>query len=352
MPGTIVLTLARMIRAESELSDVRLVLLSSLSGRTNARELKAARIDDCLVKPIKQSLLFDSIATVMGRAAVGPISKAKKVSQPSSSSDPATHALRILLAEDNAVNQQVAMGLLQKLGHRADAVTDGTEALEALKLNRYDIVLMDCQMPHLDGYETTRRIRQLEQKRTNPFDWKTPIHIIAMTANAMEGDREKCLTAGMNDYLSKPVRQNELKGALDRRGEIKRNGAADFDASSPEQVLVDIDQLRDVTDNKPDRMRHLIDLYLAQAVPMLDGLNTAIQANSSGDVARIAHKLLGSSVSCGVEAFTSPLRELERLGHEGNLSGAHALLDDVRHKFPQVQNVFTKFVETREGAIA
>jgi PAS domain S-box-containing protein len=364
MPGTNGLTLARSIKAESDLANVRLVLLSSIGGRIDSEELKAAGIDNCLVKPIKQSLLFDSIATVMGSGAAGETRKAKKVLPPSSFPTATTQKLRILLAEDNTVNQQVAIGLLQKLGYRADAVADGTEVLEALGRIRYDVVLMDCQMPQLDGYETTRRIRQLEQKRTPPFDWKAPVHIIAMTANAMEGDREKCLGAGMNDYLSKPVRKKELKAALDRRGEVQPNGVAEpsvkseqarahaeiisaqSDKSSSDEMLVDMDRLRDVTDDEPDRMQQLIDLYLTQAVPMLDGLNEAIQTNSSGDVARIAHKFVGSSVSCGVEAFTLPLRELERLGHEGDLSGADALLDDVRHKFPRVQSAFTQFMQT------
>src|SRR5207248_6912039 len=149
---------------------------------------------------------------------------------------------------------------------------------EALNRIRYDVVLMDCQMPQLDGYETTRRIRQLEQKRTAPFDGKAPVHIIAMTANAMEGDREKCLASGMNDYLSKPVRRNELKAALDRRGEIKPIAApASKSSTSSAEILVDIDRLRDVTDDEPDRMQKLIDLYLTQAAPMLDGLGQAIQ---------------------------------------------------------------------------
>jgi CheY-like chemotaxis protein len=210
---------------------------------------------------------------------------------------------------------------------------------------------MDCQMPQLDGYETTRRIRQLEQKRTAPFDWKAPVHIIAMTANAMEGDREKCLAAGMNDYLSKPVRRNELKAALDRHGEIQSIATPpDKVSTSSDEILVDIDQLRDVTDDEPDRMQQLIDLYLTQAAPMLDGLGEAIQTNASSEVARIAHKLVGSSVSCGVEALTQPLRELERLGHEGDLTGAPALFDAVRDKFPRVQSVFTEFVQTLQSS--
>jgi len=361
MPGTNGLTLARAIKAERKLAGVRLVLLSSLGRRVSADELKAAGIDDCLVKPVKQSLLFDSIATVMGNVAARSTNRSKKVSRPSSSPAPATQKLRILLAEDNTVNQQVALGLLQRLGYRADAVADGTEVLEALRRIRYDVVLMDCHMPQLDGYETTRRIRQLEQERTPPFDWKAPIHVIAITANAMEGDREKCLTAGMNDYLSKPVRRNELKAALDRHYEVQPTAVPESSVktissasstSSPEEVLVDLDRLRDVTDDEPERMQQLINLYLTQAVPMLDGLDEAIQADSSGDVARIAHKLVGSSVSCGVDAFTMSLRELERLGHEGHLSGAHALLDDVRQKFPRVQSVFSQFIQTFESSVS
>ncbi|HEX7518152.1 MAG TPA: ATP-binding protein, partial [Chthoniobacterales bacterium] len=260
---------------------------------------------------------------------------------------------RVLVAEDNAVNRLVATAQLKKLGYAADSVTNGLEVLEALSRIPYDIILMDCQMPELDGYETTRQVRQ--RGGHQPY-------IIALTASAMQGDRELCLAAGMDDYIAKPVRTAALKAALEQHSEIEWNGVAgspakpepagahhepvsDLSDTSPsEEALVDIDRLRDVADDEPDRIQQLIDLYLTQAVPMLDSLNEAIQTNSSGDVARIAHKLVGSSVSCGVEAFTQPLRELERLGHEGDLSGADALFDDVRHKFPRVQSVLTQLM--------
>ncbi len=115
------------------------------------------------------------------------------------------------------MNQKVALGQLQKLGCFADCVANGREVLEALPRLNYDVILMDCQMPEMDGYEATQAIRQREQDPTHPCPWKSPVHIIAMTANAMQGDREKCLAAGMNDCVSKPVRVAELQAALERR---------------------------------------------------------------------------------------------------------------------------------------
>jgi PAS domain S-box-containing protein len=366
MPGTDGLVLAQSIRMERSLSELRLVLLSAVNERLNAEEMKLAGIDDWLVKPIKQSRLFDCLANLMDGGSSPPAGERKKVSAAAAASPAVGLKMRILLAEDNIVNQEVAQGLLRKLGYHADAVVNGAEALEAMKRVRYDVVLMDCQMPELDGYEATRHIRQLEQKRNAPFDWKAPVYIIAMTANAMQGDREKCITAGMNDYLSKPVRQNELKAALERSSVIEtipsvRAAAPSPDVarqevapaasngSSSEEPLVDLDVLRDITDNEPDRLRRLIGLYLTQAAPMLDDLDTAIRTHSSGEVARLAHKLVGSSVSCGVQAFTQPLRELQRISNEGDLSQANALFEKVRAKFPRVESAFDHFLQTIPG---
>jgi CheY-like chemotaxis protein len=254
---------------------------------------------------------------------------------------------QILLAEDNSVNQQVALGLLETLGYGADAVVNGIEVLEALNRTPYDVILMDCQMPQLDGYETTRRIRQLEEQGAAGLNRKRPVYIIAMTANAIVGDREKCLAAGMDDYLSKPVRRNELEAALNRCSQVRSSAVVvDKAASSAGEILLDVDHLREVAHDQADRLQALVDLYLVEAGPMLVGLGQAIRTNSSGEVARIAHEFVGCSLFCGVEAFTQPLRALERLGQQGNLSGADALLADVHHKFPRVQNAFTQLVQT------
>ncbi|MEO6921934.1 MAG: response regulator, partial [Collimonas sp.] len=357
MPGTDGLTLARAIKSEDALAGVRLVLLSSIGGRLDKNRLRAAGIDDCLIKPIKQSLLFDSIAKVVGAKSIGATEKAQRV-LPAPTALPTTHReLRILLAEDNDVNQRVALGLLRKLGYSADAVADGTEVLEIFKRSPYDIILMDCQMPLLDGYETTGRIRELEQKRVGGFDWKKPVHIIAMTANAMAGDREKCLTAGMNDYLSKPVRSHELELALNRYDKVESSAAEvphvvpapvspPRATNSPEEVLVDFELLRDIADDDPERMEHLVGLYLAQTIFMLDGLKEAILTKSATEVASLAHKIVGSSMSIGVEVLTLPLRALEKAGQSGDLSGAMSLLDDLREKFPRLQNALLQFTQS------
>jgi CheY-like chemotaxis protein len=130
--------------------------------------------------------------------------------------DPPLPKMRILVAEDNPVNQKVALGQLQRLGCNADVVANGLEVLAALPRLHYDVVLMDCQMPEMDGFEATLTIRKREQDTRSHCPWKGPVYIIAMTANAMQGDREKCLAAGMDDYVSKPVRLTELHAALAR----------------------------------------------------------------------------------------------------------------------------------------
>ncbi|MEO6848105.1 MAG: response regulator [Chthoniobacterales bacterium] len=197
--------LAQAIKADRTIAKTRLIMLSSLGHHLNTDGFKIAGIEQYLVKPVKQSSLYDSLVTVLGRQGIDPASST--ATQDLHRSDSSSRAaVRILLAEDHKINQQVAIRQLHKLGYQVDAVADGVEVLEALKRVSYDIILMDCQMPDLDGYETTQRIRS---------EYSRPIYIIAMTAHAMQGDREKCLAAGMDDYITKPVRPSDLQAALE-----------------------------------------------------------------------------------------------------------------------------------------
>ena len=216
MPEMDGLTLAGEIKNMPGAQAMPLVLVSSVAYRMSDSEI--ARFAARLTKPIKAAQLRSILCTVVGKAAVAADKQASDQG-PSERNIDQLRPLRVLLAEDNPINQKVAVKMLAKLGHRADAVANGLEAVQALQQIPYDVILMDCQMPEMDGYEATRQIRLREQE-----DGRPPVHIIAMTAHALQGDRELCLAAGMDDYLAKPVRTNELQQAL---GKVK--GASVFD---------------------------------------------------------------------------------------------------------------------------
>jgi signal transduction histidine kinase/CheY-like chemotaxis protein len=219
MPEMDGMTLARAIKADPAIASTRLIILTSMGHMHTQDELKAAGVDAYLIKPVKQSRLFDTLVDVLGRAAA-ETAFVQAAPAPLAAPDPGAAAAapappgaaRILLAEDNPVNQKVALAQLKGLGFGADPAGNGHEVLSALRRLPYDMIFMDCQMPEMDGYEATRQIRLAEQAGT--ATWHSPMRIVAMTANAMTGDREKCLAAGMDDYLSKPVRKAELQAAL------------------------------------------------------------------------------------------------------------------------------------------
>jgi signal transduction histidine kinase/CheY-like chemotaxis protein/ligand-binding sensor domain-containing protein len=216
MPEMDGLMLAAEIKADPAIADTRLIILTSLGRRMSGPELQAAGIDAYLVKPVKQSKLFDCLVEVIGSATNDEIlTPAVPAVRPSNGS-PVLPKARILLAEDNAVNQKVARAQLGKLGLTAHIVANGREAVEAVTSAPYDLVFMDCQMPEMDGYEATMQIRAREAQAPANGDPRPHVHIIAMTANAMQGDREKCIAAGMDDYISKPVRESDLRAALER----------------------------------------------------------------------------------------------------------------------------------------
>jgi signal transduction histidine kinase/DNA-binding response OmpR family regulator len=222
MPGMDGFELARQIKSEPGIAAVNLVMLTSFGERGHGDTARTAGVAAYLTKPVRQSQLFDCLANVISAATNAP---ARNVSAAPAKLVPG-HPLKetrlmssklILLAEDNVVNQKVGLRQLLKLGYRADAVANGRETLEALERIPYDLVLMDCQMPEMDGYEATGEIRRREGTRKHTF-------IVAMTANALAGDRAKCIAAGMDDYVSKPVRPEELGAVLGRMFGDRRNG--------------------------------------------------------------------------------------------------------------------------------
>lgn len=206
MPGMDGIALARAIKMDRSLEKLPIVMLSGLGRRLSRSGIEETGLAACLTKPVRQNELLETLSIILGGGS------------PKSAPEPATSVQerrrfksRILLVEDNFVNQQVAMGLLKKMGLSADLAEDGVMAVDALKKISYDLVLMDVQMPNMDGFEATKMIRNPLTGVRDPN-----VVIIAMTANAMKGDREDCLKAGMNDYISKPVSMRNLADTLEK----------------------------------------------------------------------------------------------------------------------------------------
>jgi len=213
MPGMDGLELARRIKADLKVASTAMIMITSIGQRGDAVTLEKIGFKGYLAKPVRQSQLHDCIFLVLGRKS--SVLESQQLPQGIVTrytvAEYAEQRVRILLAEDNIINQKVAQNILNKLGYKADVVANGLEAVRALELINYDLVLMDCQMPEMDGFEATKAIRIQSSKVHNHN-----VPIIAMTANAMKGDREECIEAGMNDYLAKPVKKDELAFVLDK----------------------------------------------------------------------------------------------------------------------------------------
>ena len=204
-------TLGRTIKGKELLKDTLLVMLTSLGNRGDDARFKKSGFDAYLTKPVKQSHLYDCILTILNPKLKSVAQKEKQIITRHVVAENKNKKRRILVVEDNIINQKIAIKMLENYGYRVDAVANGQEALHSLKLVSYDLVLMDCQMPVMDGYEATKEIRNSNSKVMN-----NKIFIIAMTANAMKGDRKKCINAGMDDYIAKPINLKALKETIER----------------------------------------------------------------------------------------------------------------------------------------
>ncbi len=312
--------LAREINAQSWPVKPVVVLLTGVGQLPAEPVLRESGVFSHLVKPLKESRLYESLVSVIrGTAASGV--RTREAAPPASAPGP-DRPLRLLLAEDNPINQKVALRQLQKLGYSVDAVANGLEALKAQRAIKYDVILMDCQMPEMDGFEATRRIRVEENELHLP-----PVHIIAMTANALAGDRELCLAAGMDDYLSKPVRVEALSAAL-RRGVEKTTMERVQESKEPLLNPETVQGLRELRmPGEPDPISELVDLFLADAPGLVSRIRAAFTARDGHELERVCHTLKGSASNLGADRLAQACFRVMSLAREGQAAAE----PDIRH---------------------
>jgi CheY-like chemotaxis protein len=255
---------------------------------------------------------------------------------------PASKTVRILVAEDSPLNQQVALKQLENLGYQADAVADGSEAVEAQARNAYDIILMDCQMPGTNGYDATSLIRDREQAHAEAGTPFKRACIIAMTANTETDNRERCLAAGMDDFINKPVHLPELEAAL-RRAFSDRAAAKEMDQIVDPVAIAALRQLR--KPNEPDPIGKFIDLFLREAPAALDTMNDAISKNDATALSRTmsaASALKGSADNLGARHLAALCEEIEQTAKNWILTDAKPILQRAYQEFDRVRAVLEK----------
>ena len=313
LPGMDGFELARLINADAALQATRLVLVTAQGQKGHARQTQQVGASAYLTKPVHESALYDCIAAVTARSGTNPGtngSPAPLITRHVLSAAQARRRGRVLVVEDQEVNQMLAVELLERWGFRADVVDNGLEALAAMGRTEYGLVLMDCQMPGMDGFEATQAIRRAE-----PAGRRVPI--IAMTANAMVGDRERCLEAGMDDYISKPIDPVKVFDTIKR---WLPTSPADEPPSTPPVAVappyLDEGQLRSLVGNDPVKVRKYLRLFVTTAEPTLHALDAAVRARDEAGLRRHAHKLRGSSANIGAAKLALVAAELEQLAAE------------------------------------
>ena len=312
-------------RVRSLRPDLPLVLYTSLGGTADADPVFAA----VLAKPVKQSRLFDVLVSLLS---TGDAGRLVAVDGPTTSLGE-RHPLRILLAEDNNVNQQIALLVLESMGYRADVVSNGQEAVEAVATVPYDVVLMDVQMPEMDGLEATRRICATPPARGRP-------RIIAMTANAMQGDREACLAAGMDDYLAKPIRVEELAAALTRSANTSAASAPTADESAHiDPAAIDPAALARLRAIAPDATAFggLVKSFLDGGASLVAAIASAAGTGDVEALRRGAHTLKSNAASFGATELSELCAQLETDARAGDIATADDLARHIADAFARAR---------------
>jgi PAS domain S-box-containing protein len=352
MPDMDGLALGGAIRGKGIHSDIRMIMMTSLGTRGDARRFETAGFAGYLTKPLRHQELKRLLPLVLakpgeeasdGRGIVTRHTVREKTRRWNG------RGVRILLAEDNVTNQQVALGVLRKFGLSADAVASGAEAIEALKTIPYGLVLMDVQMPEVDGLEATRRIRDT---RTGVLDHRVPV--IAMTAHAMLGDREKCLAAGMDDYISKPISPQALAKVLEKwlPPEV-RGGSENEETSEPVSETPEDSLEETVWDrsgffrrlmNDEELARRTIAGFLEDLPRQMKNLETFLGRGDAAGVERQAHTIMGAAANTGGEAVRGEAFRVQNAAREGDLAAAGKMLRLLREKFMVLEQKMSDYL--------
>ena len=315
MPGMDGFTLVEQIRRHPELVSSTLMMLSSADRHDSAARCRELGVDAYMTKPIKRAELLNAITASMDAKSASKVRAMKRLPIDIERSE---RSLRVLLAEDNLVNQKLAVRLLEKRGHSVVVAENGKVALEAIEQQSFDVVLMDVQMPEIDGFEATIVIRQKE-KITGGH-----LPVVAMTAHAMKGDRERCLKIGMDGYISKPLQPSELFDTVESLATNTSNGD-----DQPSEQVFNLDAAYGNVGGDQGLMQELIEVFVAEYPPALERIRTAITSQDAKGLNKAAHYLKGTiGVFATTSAFTAAER-LEHLGDSGSLIGANETLAEL-----------------------
>jgi len=335
-----------------------MVLLTSFGVQEEFRQFKKNDFDASLTKPARSFELKAVLSSILTTRAKGSL-ESHTITPRNTIREIrnlfADQKVRILLAEDNITNQQVALGVLKKLGLRADAVADGREALESLGTLSYDLVLMDVQMPGMDGLEATRQIRAREQQTAGSRQPATRIPVIAMTAHAMAGDREKCLNAGMDGYVSKPIHPLALANELEKWIGTDRHGT---DAYGTERMDLPVEKKKNLDKNDDVAASRIFDrAVLVKRLMDDEGLTETIIAgflnDMPGQMAALrafvengeaeksggqAHKIKGAAGNVTATVFQETAHAMETAGRAGDMEALRRLLPKLEQRFQQLKD--------------
>ena len=343
MPGMDGKTLGQKIKEDPRLRDTRLVMLTSVGSRGDSAELQRIGFTAYLTKPIKMSQLYDCLVTVLGVTQEESGNHGQQIITRHTLREERKRRVRILVAEDNVVNQKVALRILQKLGYRADAVANGQEAVTALETIPYDLVLMDVQMPDMNGFEATRRIRDPESRVL-----RHDIPIIAMTAHALKGDREKCLEAGMNDYLTKPVTALALNEILEKTLTAGPSATLITPESDPRHAKpVHIQRIQAIADGNLAFEQDLIETYLSQTEQHLKALESSVHESNEEELEHWAHTIKGSSANAGAKGMQEIAGRIEQVPAGEDPAQGPELLTELRSEFERVRRYFKAYLASR-----